>query len=140
MKKKILLSFIIFLLIIVSTNTQDKVVEADSNEIGLTKEKAAEKAAKKQEKLILKLEKELSKIDLTFENLNENGDLYFDDNQVVIQLSSLNKKNAKFKKLEKIAKELNNFSPTEFKIEETKYSSNDLVEMQKKTLVNKLKG
>ncbi|MDW0114544.1 hypothetical protein QT711_15200 [Sporosarcina saromensis] len=132
MKKKILLSFIIFLLIIVSTNTQDKVVEADSNEIGLTKEKAAEKAAKKQEKLILKLEKELSKIDLTFENLNENGDLYFDDNQVVIQLSSLNKKNAEFKKLEKISKELNNFSPTEFKIEETKYSSNDLVEMQKK--------
>lgn len=134
MKKNIFLLLTIFLLLIAYSNTQDT-VEADSAEFGFAKEKTAErvaeKAAEKQEKLIMKLEKELSKIGLTFENLNENGDLYFNDNQVVIQLSSINKNNVKFKKLEKIVRDLNKFSPTEYIIEETKYSSNQLVEMQK---------
>ncbi|GKW46907.1 S1 family peptidase [Planococcus sp. NCCP-2050] len=125
--KKIVLS-LLFTVFIIGFIEQEQKVEANTVD-----EFMEEQQSQKQEKLLTKLEKELSKMDLSLESLSETGDMYFDGDQMILQIanSTASKKDQKrFEKLGRITKKLAQSSPTEIKVVATKYTSKELIDMQ----------
>lgn len=80
-----------------------------------------------------KFEVELSKMDITLEEINAIGDFYFKDGNMVLQLDSSNKNQEEIEKLKKIANNLYSESTEfniNFRIEEVSYSFDELVLIQ----------
>lgn len=90
-----------------------------------------DKAADKQAKLIEKFERELSKLELDYEGVQDVGSFYFNDDVLTIQLDEDSVKDQKrVEKLERIAEEISASSPGEVAVEKVSHSYNELVALQ----------
>lgn len=99
----------------------------------------AEKIAKKQSKLIEKFERELSKMNLDYESIQDMGGIYFDEDLMIIQINDhagnqqtmSTQDQQRLEKLKKIASKMEEVAPTEFELKTVSKSYTELVEVQK---------
>lgn len=126
--KKIVSSF--FLILAIFFNYYQAEVQADSSE--------QEKIAEKQGQLLEKFEKEMQKENVTYDDLNEVGSLYFEGETIVFQLKDESKDQVKLKKLQRISDKMQamktkqDLLPDDAEVKEVLISNsyNDLVKIQ----------
>ncbi|KIL74235.1 S1 family peptidase [Bacillus badius] len=99
-----------------------------------------EQLAEKQSKLIEKFDKELSKMNLDYESLQDIGGVYFDEDVMTIQIDETPTKGQqvmskqdqqRLEKLKKISEKIAETSPNEFEVKTVSKSYSELVELQK---------
>lgn len=86
--------------------------------------------AQKQSKLIEKFERELDKLDMTIDDINDVGDLYFKEEKVFLHLDSSNKDTKRLQKLKKIVDQINGENQLSLLTESVAYSYDELLKIQ----------